>query len=144
MKRLTEVAQFDRDEFVEIYGPTGNCSCHNHPPCDSCIHPGNPHNQEEDDCWEDIPFDELIPIYLEWVNKTFPGETVDAQFKHLWEEIAEFKLNPADPGEIADVLMLLVCVANGQGIDILEAFRAKFAINRNRKWAKTDRGWRHA
>ena len=57
-KELTEAAQDDRDAFVAHYGLNGNCSCHNHPPCSSCTHPGNPRNQEEDlDCWVTKPFD---------------------------------------------------------------------------------------
>ncbi len=52
MRQLTEEAQELRDEFEVLYG-TGNCSCHLHPPCSSCTHPGNPINQEEDDeSWE--------------------------------------------------------------------------------------------
>lgn len=39
------VAAQQRAEFSRLYG-TGNCSCHISPPCSSCIHPGNPMNQE--------------------------------------------------------------------------------------------------
>jgi hypothetical protein len=45
---LTDKAQKDRDDFHNKYDE-GNCSCHINPPCNSCIHPGNPINQEEDD-----------------------------------------------------------------------------------------------
>jgi hypothetical protein len=49
---LTLAAQIDRDEFEEQYG-TGNCSCFLNAPCASCLHPGNPNNQyEDDDCWK--------------------------------------------------------------------------------------------
>ena len=49
-RRLTAEAQAERDDFEhEYYG--GNCSCHLSPPCGSCTHPGNPHNQEEDSCY---------------------------------------------------------------------------------------------
>lgn len=51
--RLTAAAQDDRDQFESKYGDRGNCSCHLSPPCGSCLHPGNPNNQDEDDsCWE--------------------------------------------------------------------------------------------
>lgn len=54
-KVLTEQAQADRDDFHACYGD-GNCSCHINPPCNSCIHPGNPINQAEDEsCWEVLP-----------------------------------------------------------------------------------------
>lgn len=56
MRTLTDKAQDDRDSFESDYGAGGNCSCHINPPCGSCVHPGNPLNQEEDDeCWEESP-----------------------------------------------------------------------------------------
>lgn len=52
MRILTDSAQEVRDEFEASYGVGGNCSCHINPPCGSCVHEGNPLNQEEDDsCW---------------------------------------------------------------------------------------------
>lgn len=49
---LTPDAEFDREDFIHSYGHDGNCSCHLSPPCSSCVHPGNPLNQEEDSqCW---------------------------------------------------------------------------------------------
>lgn len=47
--RLTVEAQSERDAFERQYGDRGNCSCHISPPCGSCLHPGNPVNQDEDD-----------------------------------------------------------------------------------------------
>jgi hypothetical protein len=46
---LTPEAQDERDDFEARYGFGGNCSCHISPPCGSCVHPGNPLNQAEDD-----------------------------------------------------------------------------------------------
>jgi hypothetical protein len=48
VRRLTDAAQDDRDDF-EAKFDGGNCSCHINPPCSSCLHPGNPANQEEDE-----------------------------------------------------------------------------------------------
>jgi hypothetical protein len=51
--RLTAEAEAERLDFQREYGRDGNCSCHISPPCCSCIHPGNPLNQNEDDtAWE--------------------------------------------------------------------------------------------
>ncbi len=36
--------------------------------------------------------------------------------------------------EIADVLIMLVCVSNGAGIDIEKAFRNKEEVNKKREW----------
>jgi len=52
MKVLTEQAQSDRNSFEELYGKRGNCSCFQNAPCASCMHPGNPHNQEDNEFWE--------------------------------------------------------------------------------------------
>ncbi len=54
MKRLTEQAEADRTDFISTHGSGGNCSCHISPPCDSCLHPGNPLNQDENpQAWEE-------------------------------------------------------------------------------------------
>lgn len=51
--KLTADAEADREDFEAEYGVRGNCSCFISPPCSSCMHPGNPLNQDEDDdCWE--------------------------------------------------------------------------------------------
>ncbi|MNZ18475.1 hypothetical protein D3C78_354880 [compost metagenome] len=51
--RLTEQAQDERDDFEAGYGSPRNCSCFQSAPCGCCTHPGNPHNQDEDDeAWE--------------------------------------------------------------------------------------------
>lgn len=50
--RLTDEAQDELDDFNSEYGG-GNCACHISAPCGSCTHPGNPHNQAEDEtAWE--------------------------------------------------------------------------------------------
>ena len=49
---LTPEAQAERDDFETEYGRDGKCACHISAPCASCMHPGNPLQQEEDDsCW---------------------------------------------------------------------------------------------
>lgn len=48
---LTEEAQADREDFNSM--DYGGCSCCISPPCNFCLHPGNPRNQDEfDECWE--------------------------------------------------------------------------------------------
>ena len=48
---LTPEAQADRDDFDLNYASMG-CQCCISPPCNYCVHPGNPENQEENDgCW---------------------------------------------------------------------------------------------
>jgi len=66
-RTLTAEAQAERDQFNAQFGD-GNCSCHLSPPCNSCTHPGNPQNQDEDEsCWmpeEPVP-DEPSEIDVE-------------------------------------------------------------------------------
>lgn len=52
-RKLTKSAEMDRADFVSKYGDRG-CSCHIHPPCSFCTHPGNPICQEDDSCWEPV------------------------------------------------------------------------------------------
>jgi hypothetical protein len=57
--RLTSWALAERADWRELNG----CSCHISPPCNSCIHPGNPLNQEQDpECWEEGDDEEIHPI----------------------------------------------------------------------------------
>lgn len=52
LRRLTELAQAFRDEFDATVKHQG-CSCHISPPCNFCLHPGNPVNLEAcDEAWE--------------------------------------------------------------------------------------------
>jgi hypothetical protein len=44
--KLTEKAELDRIEWEDM-----NCTCHLHPPCAKCIHPGNPEAQENNPEW---------------------------------------------------------------------------------------------
>jgi hypothetical protein len=54
-RELTQQADLDRADFYATFGSDGNCSCHIDPPCGSCVHPGNPLNQDEDDsCWVEV------------------------------------------------------------------------------------------
>lgn len=51
---LNKLGQELEHEF-EVEMGDSCCSCHINPPCNYCIHPGNPLNlAESDDCWEEI------------------------------------------------------------------------------------------
>lgn len=51
---LTPGAQDDRDNFERYAREYGGCSCHLNPPCGHCAHPGNPLNQEDESCWQEV------------------------------------------------------------------------------------------
>lgn len=94
------------------------------------------------------PFEELMYSYFSWVDRTFPDETPAEQLTHLREEVGELmddiehgKQRVA--GEFADVLMLLLCVARNEGVDILKAFAEKLEVNKARTWERGEAGFRH-
>lgn len=54
-RRLTAEAEAARDEWFYTHKLGAGCTCWSSPPCPSCLHPGNPLNQETDDCWTTEP-----------------------------------------------------------------------------------------
>lgn len=89
-------------------------------------------------------FEQLIAKYLIWVKATFPDETVAEQLTHLREELEEVAAEPTKADEYADVLFLLFCVAQGNGINLLQAAHDKFEILQARSWKRTEKGYRHS
>lgn len=72
----------------------------------------------------------------EWADQVFPDRTPYAALsKMIMEEIPEL-LNGGldDPGEWADLLILVMDAADLRGIDVLEAAFDKMEINRTRSW----------
>lgn len=56
---LTVEAQADRDNFDSR--DYGGCSCFISPPCNFCVHPGNPRNQDDsDECWQFESIDDRL------------------------------------------------------------------------------------
>lgn len=83
-------------------------------------------------------------------HRGFDKETVQDSFILLTEEVGELakeirKLHgvklASDAGklklehEVADVLMMLICVCNGLGIDLEQALRTKEEHNKTRTWS---------
>lgn len=69
-----------------------------------------------------------------WADRVYPDRTTEVAFAKMMGEIGEVLLNPEDPLEWADLLILLVDAAKLRGIDILAAGHAKMAINEERSW----------
>ena len=81
---LTPEAQAERDQFESEYGRDGNCSCHISPPCASCMHPGNPLQQDEDEsCWmeagdsEGGETDAPAPMIVAMTSSGGPADPLD-------------------------------------------------------------------
>lgn len=110
---LTPEAQADRDAFIAEYGRDGNCSCHISPPCNSCLHPGNPLQQDEvESCWmaagdseggetdapavtflapEDYEMPPADPVLLASANRELCH-----QLSHIATTCAEYLPDPSD------------------------------------------------
>mgnify|MGYP006412281505 FL=1 len=71
-----------------------------------------------------------------WCDKVFPERTMAGTFVKFFSEIGEMTNDPKDVHEYADVLVLLLDLAEQNGVDIEEAFIEKMKINENRKWIK--------
>lgn len=74
----------------------------------------------------------------EWASRTFPGQTPASKAEHLLDEAGELKDDPSNGEEMADVLILLLNLAEMHGLDLLEEARKKMAINRTCTWGPPD------
>ena len=70
-----------------------------------------------------------------WADRNFPARTAhSALCKLMLHEIPEFALAQHDPGEYADLLILIFDIATLNGIDIPQALHDKMQVNYLRKW----------
>lgn len=74
----------------------------------------------------------------EWASKTFPGQTPASKAKHLHNEAGELMDDPADGEEMADILILLLNLAEMGGINLLAEVQKKMVKNRARQWNAPD------
>lgn len=96
--------------------------------------PWEPYNEEV----KDSNLSKLQKEVHAWAAATFESQSVSSKLTHLQKELDELKENPHDRHEMADCLILLLGVAELQGIDLFEATREKFEIVKKRKWAAPD------
>jgi NTP pyrophosphatase (non-canonical NTP hydrolase) len=73
-----------------------------------------------------------------WSQMTFPHQTPASKFAHLIREIKELGADLKDGKEMADCFLLLLGLAEMAGVDLMAEARAKFEINRNRRWGPPD------
>lgn len=66
-------------------------------------------------------------------NRLFPSRTDSTMYLKLYGEVAEL-VEGSDPGEVADIFIMMLDYADRYQIDIGEAVRDKLIINLNRKW----------
>lgn len=88
----------------------------------------------------DITVRELQEQVHAFAEETFGPGREDAAWKKLFEEIGETLKNPRDPGEWADIFIVLLDLAKMYGVDVGSASVDKMAVNRQRVWTKTETG----
>ena len=72
-----------------------------------------------------------------WGDRTFPASRVESVLAHFQKEVKEL-VESRDPEELADCILLLIHFAHKKGVSLRDAVRAKFEINKRRKWGKPD------
>jgi NTP pyrophosphatase (non-canonical NTP hydrolase) len=81
----------------------------------------------------------------DWQDETFPKANALSKMSHLAKEIIELNKTLVEPSsqmeieeELADCQHLLFGIASKCGINLYEATRQKFEINKKRIWGKPD------
>lgn len=73
-----------------------------------------------------------------WQAQTFPVPGTAGLLKHIQREFNELCDDPTDGEEMADMVILLVALAECQGLDLEFEIECKLAINRERTWSPPD------
>lgn len=79
-------------------------------------------------------------VYLQKINKgvadhLFPARTDQTMFLKMYGEISELVGKAGDPGELADLFILLLDYAERHHINAAHAVLLKLHTNLRRKWA---------
>ena len=69
-----------------------------------------------------------------WADANFPNRTTADILLKLYEEVGEYARDPKSSLEFGDVMILLLDVANRNGIDVHRAIEEKMDMNEKRQW----------
>jgi NTP pyrophosphatase (non-canonical NTP hydrolase) len=69
-----------------------------------------------------------------WADANFPNRTTADILLKLYEEVGEYARDPKSSMEFGDVMILLLDVANRNGIDVHRAIEEKMDLNEKRQW----------
>jgi NTP pyrophosphatase (non-canonical NTP hydrolase) len=92
---------------------------------------------------------EMQRIQAEWIREVLPTRDIRKTCIKLCSESAEvaeaigYLGLDAAAGELADVLILVLDIAELSGIDLSKAFAEKMRVNRDREWVVGDGCIRH-
>ena len=86
-------------------------------------------------------FETVFARAAEFQARVFPDQTFVAKANHLEREVAEWRRDPSDIMECADVFLLTLACAAKIGFtpeQVLEAAGRKMDINNLRRWSAPD------
>lgn len=79
---------------------------------------------------------EITQEVVSWADEQLPDRTLPAMLLKLCEEVGAAVARPSNPLQLANVLILLVDIADKQDIDLSGAVHDQMAINRINRWHK--------
>lgn len=71
----------------------------------------------------------------DWARRVFPNATEDSILAHLRHEVNKELVPGCAPDELADVVLLVMHLANMRGINLEHEIHRKHIINTKREWA---------
>ena len=77
---------------------------------------------------------DLTALVALWADNVYPSRTPEDTLVKLLEEVAELFKTPGDPGELADVAILVLDLFYLHKIPIGKAVFDKMQINKVREW----------
>lgn len=82
---------------------------------------------------------ELTVEIKQWCDEVYPTRTRDQMVEKLREEFEEFLAEPLNAWEMADIMIIMLDLAQHLGFDLATVIHHKMDINRNqRTWSVVD------
>lgn len=81
---------------------------------------------------------DIVTCIVRWQRETFTQATPSSILAHLEREFKELSEHPDDPSELADIVILILGLADIQGINLEMALVDKHSENLCRRWGKPD------
>ena len=87
--------------------------------------------------------DDVVTEIVLWQRETFKQATTHSRKTHLIKELKELKKElkrgNIDWHEVADVLFMIIALADGEDMNLVDVLSEKLEINRARVWGEPDK-----
>lgn len=80
---------------------------------------------------------QLTEEIVQWADSVFPDRKPESALLKLFEEVGELVRDPSAPGEYADIIIMVLDLADMHGVDVEKATLDKLAVNKQRVWKRT-------